>query len=116
MGKINTSLKSSTILETIVALVIILTIFGIATVVFVRTTATSMSTSKLAAQQLLSAYAASTEQQRQFFNDDRRVGPFEIRRTVSASSNLPNLWQIHYYIYDRRDSLLSDWQSLAIAE
>jgi len=116
MGKMTAFLKSSTLLETIVALVVIVTIFGIATVLFVRITATSMSTTRLAAQQLLSSYAANTEQQRQFYNDDKIIGHFEIKRTVEASRNIANLWQIHYYIYDRRDSLLSDWQSFAVAQ
>lgn len=114
MGKITTSLKSNTILETAVALVIIFAIFGIATVFFVRITATSITTTKLRAIQALKAYAENTEDQRLFFNDRQTIGDFSVKRIIKATGDFPNLWQIHYCIYDSHDNLLSDWQTFAM--
>jgi hypothetical protein len=117
MGKVTLyRIRSTTILETIVALVVILTVFGTATTLFVRISATSTSVKMLSAQQVLKAYAENTEQQQLFFDEDRVIGRFEIKRQVSASGNFVNLWQIHYYIYDQNSVLLSQWQQYVIAE
>jgi type II secretory pathway pseudopilin PulG len=117
MGKVKLyKIRSTTILETIVALVIILAVFGTATTLFVRISATSTSVKKLAAQQVLKAYAENTERRHLCFDEDLMVGRFEVKRQVSASRNFVNLWQIHYYIFDQNSVLLSQWQQYVIAE
>jgi hypothetical protein len=107
-------LKSSTILETIVALVIILAFFGIATTVFVRVTATSMSTTKLRAEQLLKVYAEKTARERLFFDEEVIQEDLRLQRIALPAMGSPNLWEMRYSIYDSRDSLLSHWKSLLI--
>jgi hypothetical protein len=96
--------------------VIITTIFGIATTIFVRVTATSMTTTELNARQLLKAYAENTERNQLLYNERITRGDFHIQRTSTPCKDYPNLWQIGYAIYDRRDSLLAGWNSFILDE
>jgi hypothetical protein len=107
-------LPASSILETVIALVIIMTIFGIATVLFVRVTASSGSVKMLIADQLLKEYAERTERRQQFFDSEDRIDGYELRRKVVRSDAWPRLCTIHYYIYDRNTQLLQEWQQIAI--
>jgi hypothetical protein len=110
MGK----LRANSILETIVALVIILTLFGIATSFFARVGARAVSVNKLAAEQVLQAYAENTSRNEEFFNSEEQVDSFAVRRRVFPVERYPNLLLVHFYVYDRRDSLLTDWQQYAL--
>lgn len=110
------SIRSNTILETVVALVIILAVFGAATRIIVSVTSASMSVKRLTAEQLLKAYAENTERQKQFYDADTLAGRFRIKRTIVTGGSYPNLCQIHYAIYDTRDSLLAQWQGNAITQ
>ena len=109
-------LRSNSILEVLVALVIITIIFGIATTIFVRVTVSSRSETQMSAEQLLKAYAENTERNRQFFPEHVTRGTFRIERLAAPSKDYPNLWQIRYAIYGVKDSLLSAFNSLAIGE
>jgi type II secretory pathway pseudopilin PulG len=112
MGK----LKGNTILETIVALVIILTVFGIATTIFARVVAGSVPMKKMAAEQVLKIYAETTRQQHDFVDSDEKIDSFIVRRRVTEMKDYGNLWRIHYTIYDQDNSLLADWQQYTLPE
>ncbi|HEY4208134.1 MAG TPA: hypothetical protein VGM31_15020 [Puia sp.] len=116
MGKLTIiRVKANSILETTVAMVIILTVFGIATFVFVRVSATAANTGRLQAHQVLMEYAARTEKDQEFFDDRQMIDSFEVRRYVQGQPT-GALWKIHYYIYDRNHLLLSDWQQYSLPE
>jgi hypothetical protein len=107
---------SNSILEVLVALVIITVIFGIATTIVIRVTVSSRSETQMSAEQLLKAYAENTERNRLFFSEHITRGAFRIERISTPGKEYPNLLQIRYAIYDVRDSLLSAWNSLVIEE
>ncbi|HTC00444.1 MAG TPA: hypothetical protein VK705_07160 [Ferruginibacter sp.] len=105
-------LRGNTILETIVALVIIITIFGTATTLFVKVAASSTSMQKLTAENILKTYAIKTEEQKLFFTDEEEINGYRVKREVTAMDNLKNMTMIHFYIFDQNNKLLSDWQQL----
>jgi type II secretory pathway pseudopilin PulG len=109
-------LRSNSILEVLVALVIITIIFGIATTIFIRVTLSSRSETKMSAEQLLKEYAENTERNQLLFNERVIRGTFRIERISTPSGDNHNLWQIRYTIYDIKDSLLSAFNSFVIGE
>jgi len=107
-------LQAATILETMVALSILLVIFGIAVTLFIRVGAESMSLKKLEAAPLLKDFSEDTRRQGEFVDGERRIDGFTLKRRVTEMNDIPGLWRIHYYIYDRDDHLLQDWQQFVL--
>lgn len=107
-------LQAATILETMVALSILLVIFGIAITVFIRVGSGSLSLKKLEAAQVLKDYSEDTRLQGAFVDGDRRVDGFTLKRQVTGIQDIPKFCRIHYYIYDRDGHLLLDWQQLVL--
>jgi hypothetical protein len=114
MGKLTIKgMRASSILETIAALVIILVIFGIGTSIFVSVSATTSSIERLRATQILKEYADNTEKYQQFHDEQQQLDSFEVRRAVTEEKP-GRLWKVQYSIYDRRHSLLAEWQQYAL--
>jgi type II secretory pathway pseudopilin PulG len=107
--------KASTILETIVAMVIITTIFGIAIFVFVRSGLTATSQKKMKAEQVLKLYATKTRLQGEFFDTDEQIDSFEVKRQVVSLNEFSKLWRIHFFVYDPGHVLLAQWQQDMLA-
>jgi hypothetical protein len=113
MGKlIRHKLPAFSLPETIVALVIILSIFGMATMILAGTAKSQVSVRELTTRNLLQRYADKTLQQRDFSNNTETVEEYMLRREVGAYPEYDSLVRIHYYIYDRNHQLLADWQLL----
>lgn len=109
-------LKAESLFETIVALVIILTLFGIATTLFVRVESSTVSMKKMSAEQVLRAYAETTRREHQFFDSQEMIDSFTVKRQVVAMDQYSNLWRVHYYIFGRANELLAQWQQYMIPE
>jgi hypothetical protein len=115
MGRlINSKLKAFTLLETMVALVIIFTVFGITTAVITQTALHGISIRKLRAESLLNEYAGRTIRQKEFFNAEERRDDFLLRREMTLYPGYDSLLCIHYYIYNPDRQLLHDWQQLIV--
>ena len=113
MGKLkDRRLAAFSLPETIVSLVIILGIFGIATVILTATGRTQLTVQQLNAGNLLREYADSTVALRQWTNDSMAGGEFVFRREVTAYPDYDSVVRIHYFIYDVNRKLLSDWQTI----
>lgn len=106
---------ASTILETVVALVIIVTIVGIATSIFVRTSATLPSMRRLEAENVLESYAERSRSEQQLFDDYEIIDSFVVKREVTPTNKSNNLWQMHFYIYGKDSVLLYDLRYLFLA-
>jgi hypothetical protein len=107
--------KASTILETVVAMVIITTIFGIAVFVFVRSGLMATSGKKMKAEQVLKLYATKTRMQGEFFDADEQIDSFEVKRQVVSVNEFAKLWRIHFLVYDQAHVLLAQWQQDMLA-
>ena len=116
MGKIKACrVIASTILETVVALVIIMTIVGIATTIFVRTSATLPTMQRLKAENVMKSYAERSQREREFFDDYEVIDSFAVKREVASAPRINNLWQMHFYVYNKDSVLLCDSRYLFIA-
>jgi hypothetical protein len=104
--------NGNTILETIVALVIIITVFGTATTLFVKVAASSTSMQKLTTENILKNYATKTEEEKLFFTDEETIDGYRVKREVTALDNIKNMILIHFYIFDQNNKILNDWQQL----
>ena len=115
MGKLKTySLKSSTIIETIIALTIILIIFGIATTLFANIMNSTDSIKKIKAKNILESYAYQTVEEKLFFDSNEQVDEFIINRSIIDVTNSNNILKIHFSISTDQKLLICEWDQLVI--
>ena len=107
MGKLITDkVKAATLVETIVALVIILVITGITVTVFVRVTATGFSMKQMRAASLLNRYSMETKKQKSYFDEEFREGDFLVKKQVLENSYSEDIVWIKLSVYDPGNQLI----------
>ncbi len=117
MGKIMiTSVKAATLVETIVALVIILVLFGIATTVIIQTTEKGSSVKILKAKAILDDYVSVTHNQDELFDQEVPLDDFFLKRQVSDYKENIRLKRICYYIYDSNKKLIETRNEIFLFE
>jgi len=104
-------LSAATIVETIVALVIILVLFGITTTLVVQITTSSFSVKKIKAGQLIQQYAVQTGKEKAFFDEEWVRDEFSVQRAVVEYGKRPNLVAVTFSVYNNKQ-LVSRQQRL----
>jgi Tfp pilus assembly protein PilE len=105
-------LPGSTIVETIVALVVILVIFGIATTVFVQVSLHSFSVRKQQAAALINDYAVSTGEQHSFFNEEVTKDGLLLKKEVTGYPGNEQVTVITFEIRDSNNEILGNQKRL----
>jgi Tfp pilus assembly protein PilV len=105
-------LAASTLLETIVALVIILVIFGIVTGFLGQTTQSSFSARKIRANQLLNRYAEETDAQKSFFDEEQQHDDLLLKRRMVDDQNVKMVVRIDFSATDEQHRVVSSQQRL----
>jgi hypothetical protein len=107
MGKIiNKRISAATLIETIIALVIILTITGITVTVFVQVTMAGFSTKKLKAAAMIDRQVVSTRYKKTFFDEEFREQNLVLRKQVLESGHSENISRINFSVYDEEGVLI----------
>jgi Tfp pilus assembly protein PilE len=112
----NLKLKGNTIIETIVALTIILIMFGIATTLFVETIKEQDSLKTMKARGILQLYVNRTVSEKHYYNSSEKVNDFILEREITDTHKSINLVRIHFLILDRNENIISEWNQLVIDE
>jgi hypothetical protein len=113
MGKIiHKRLSAATIIEAIVAMVIILVLFGITTTVLVQTSVHSFSIKKIKATQLVNTYFTKTATEKAFFNEEIVLDDLTIRKEVQPYSRNEDLLAVKITVLDNNDKELETGQRL----
>ena len=107
MGKVKyIRLKAATLIETIVALVIILVIFGIVTTFLVQISVNSFSLQHIKASQLVNIYANKTAEEKSFFDEQIEQDNLIIKRQIITDYSNPNLVHLKFMVYERGGKLV----------
>lgn len=89
-------IKSATLVETIVALVLILALFAIVTTVILQTTKSAYSEEELYARQAIQEYVLNTDSAKAFFNEAIQKGALIIKREVITTERYPGAVVLHF--------------------
>jgi type II secretory pathway pseudopilin PulG len=108
----NLKIKGNTIIETVIALTIILIVFGIATTLFVETIKEQDSIKTIKATGVLQAYANRTISEKDFFNSSEQDNEFILKREITDTSAFINLIRIHFSILDTSQKMVNEWDQL----
>jgi type II secretory pathway pseudopilin PulG len=104
MGKImQQRVSGATIVETIVAMVIILVLFGITTTIFVQTSLHSLSVKKIRAAQLANEFYITMIDEKNFDNEEVTKDDFLIKKNIEVYSKNSNVLAITITVLDNND-------------
>lgn len=113
MGKIiHKRLAAATIIETIVAMVIILVLFGITTTVLVQTSVRSFSIKRIKAAQLVNTCFVKTNNEKAFFNEEIKMDEFVIKKEVQPYNGNDHLLAVTIIVSDNGNNELVSEQRL----
>jgi type II secretory pathway pseudopilin PulG len=107
MAKLKTiRLKAFTILETMVALTIVLLMFGMMSSLLIQINKGSYSSRKLKAHELLNSFIISMNQRDTFYNSTINIDGYILRSQCAGWEGYPNLVKSKFEIYDERGGLI----------
>jgi type II secretory pathway pseudopilin PulG len=109
---IHKRLAAATIIETIVAMVIILVLFGITTTVLVQTSVRSLSIKRIKAAQLVNTLFVKTTNESAFFNEEIVMDEFVIKKEVQNYNGNDHLLAVKIIVSDNSKSELISEQRL----
>ncbi|MDN3580780.1 hypothetical protein [Mucilaginibacter flavus] len=93
-------LKGATIMEVVVAMVIIVVVFGMAMMIFANVTNQGLSDKKIRAQATLQGILLQAEQSRQLPEEAFNQDGFRIIPTTTEVENEPGLTELHLTAFD----------------
>src|SRR5688500_580384 len=98
-------LPGATIVETIVAMVIILVLFGMATTIFVQVSRHSFSMKRQQAADLINAYSLATGEERSFVNEEISKDGFVLKKEVVSYRGHEQLTAVTFRAMDSNNEL-----------
>ena len=114
MAVLRKKIKAATLVETIVALTIILTAFSIALIVFVNILKTERSWDHLNAVLLLKQVSVDTKLKKIYFDEWLPVKQYDIVKKIIKYEENPHLMLLEIKIYTKNGNLLEQSKELII--
>ena len=112
----NKKLEASSLIETLVAMVILMLSFGMATVLFVQVTKSNVNLQEVKNQAIITNYISKIKRTEAFFNRTERIGDKTIFQQAIPYKNNSSLLFINVELRDVYDSLLSSHKELIYME
>jgi Tfp pilus assembly protein PilE len=106
--------RASTLLEVVIAMVIIILVFGMAMMIYANVLRLSLSAKKIKAQAVLQDIALKAEQTGQYSTGSVTIDDFRIEQEVQPFSNDTLLNKIHLTVYDANQQKITELQKVLI--
>jgi len=114
--KLNSRVKASTMLEVIIAMVVILVVFVIGMMIFTNVLKLSLSTKKIRAQALLGGFMLNAERAGANSNQLFTVDGFRIQQEASPYKNDSDLTTIQLTAYDQNQQKVAELKKIIIVQ
>jgi hypothetical protein len=109
---IKTKVAASTILEVIIAMVIIILIFGIAMMIYTNVLRMSLSVKKIQAQAVLKETLFNVEKTNNYAPQSINKGDFRIEEEVKSFNGDTTLREIHLSAFDSNQQQITELQKV----
>ena len=107
MGKMNiVKLKAATLVETIIAMLIILIVTGITVMILVQVTSTGYSIQNLKATSLIDRVISETDFRKSFFNEEIFDNGFKVRKEIIDGDFGNAIVSLRISVYDLNNKLI----------
>lgn len=112
--KPTTKVNASSLFETIVALMVIVLVFGIAMTMYVNILRTSSSLAELKAAQRLEALAKETKEKRSYFDEYFEEDAFVIEKRVGKYMDREGVLLLNFEAFDKSKKRLAERKEIII--
>jgi len=106
--------NASTILEVVIAMVIIILVFGMAMMIYTNVLRLSLSAKKIKAQAILEEIALKTEQTKAYSSQSLTVDDFRIEQQMQPFNTDTLLNTIHLTAYDANQQKITDLKKVIL--
>lgn len=109
-----TEVKASTILEVVIAMVLIVIVFSIAMMIFANVTSSSLSVKKMRAQAILQEALLNAEKSTDPTSQSLNVEDFRIEQEVKPYNQMSQLYDIHLTAYDGNQQKITELEKVIL--
>lgn len=112
MALLTKKIPGATLIEALIAMVIVMLSFGIAITVYVNVISSGNQSQKLKCQFLLKKIAIETKQNHLFLDEKISSDEITVQKTVTPYSGNKNILQLNLKAYSPNEKLLSEYNEL----
>lgn len=110
----STKVKASTIVEVLIAMVIIVVVFGIAMMIYANVTQSSLSVKKIKAEAILNEYLQNAEKSTGNTTRSFTVDSLSIQQTIKSYNTEKKLVEVDLVAYDANQQKVAELHKVII--
>lgn len=107
MAKLNHRLKASTLMESLIAMIIIVVSFGVATLIYSNVLDSDKQRLQLKAILVLNQEAIETKTEKTFLDSEKQIGDWTIKKTVEKYPQTEILYAIGLSVIDKNGKIIA---------
>lgn len=116
MALLRKKIKASTLVESMIAMVVVMVSFGIATAVYVSVLSSSDEMQKLKSRTILQKLAIEIRQNHLFLDERTSIDDIIVEKKVVSYNNQKNLFQLKLIAFDQNEKKLAEYNELIQTE
>ena len=116
MALLTKKIKGSTLVESLIAMVVVMVSFGVATTVYVNVLSSRDEIQKLKSMTILKKLAFESKQNRLFLDDNITVDGFVIEKKVVSYNGQKDLFQLKLKAFNQNEKQLAEYNELIQTE
>lgn len=116
MAQLNHNLKAATLMESLIAMIIIVVCFGVATMIYTNVLDSDKQRLQLKAILILNKTAIESKAKNEFLDSEEQEGDWTINKTVEKYSGTENLYQLTLAVKDRNGKIIAVRNELILME
>ncbi|HET6227840.1 MAG TPA: hypothetical protein VFF27_16265 [Bacteroidia bacterium] len=116
MAGLNYQLKASTLIESLIAMVLLVVCLGIGTMVFSNVLTSDKERKQLHAALLANEATIKMRKKHDFLDGEEKAGDWTIKKTIEKYTNTENLFLLSIAILDRENKIVLIRKELMIVE
>ena len=101
MVKLNHTLKAATLMESLIAMIIIVVCFGVATMIYSNVLGSDKQRLQLKAILVLNQEAIETKKEKSFVDMEKQVGDWTIKKTLEKYPETENVYRLELTLSDK---------------
>jgi hypothetical protein len=116
MGKLTKKLKAATLMESLIAMIIIIVCFGIGTMIYSNVLSSDKQRLKLKAILLLNQEAASIKKEHLFIDGEKQQGDYLIKRMIKKMNQTENVYILSLVAVNKEGKIIGTRNELIIVD
>ena len=116
MALLTKKINASTLVESLIAMVVVVISFGIATTIYVNVLSSGEEFQRLKAVAILQKIAMETKQNRLYLDDNIVVDQFIVEKKVISYNGQKHLFQLKLKAYVQKEKQLDEYNELIQTE